>query len=258
MDMKQQFKNAIVRKPCRNMVNGLSEANMGKPNYKLACNQHDQYILALRSCGLKVKVLDADEQFPDSCFIEDVALCTPHCVVITNPGAASRKCEIDMMLPIMQQFYSNIERIHDPGTLEAGDVMMVGNHYFIGLSERTNEAGAGQLISLLEKYKMQGSIVTLEKVLHLKTGVAYLEENTMLACGEFVQKPEFKDFNILEIPEEESYAANCIRVNEKVIVPEGFPKTKKIINSAGFNVVEVEVSEFRKLDGGLSCLSLRF
>ena len=240
------------------MVSGLSEANLGKPDYKLACDQHEQYILALKFCGLRVKILEAEERFHDSCFIEDVALCTPHNVVITNPGALSRKGEIDEMLPIMQQFYSNIERINDPGTLEAGDVMMVGNRYFIGLSERTNEAGVGQLISLLEKYKMQGSIVTLEKVLHLKTGVAYLEENTMLACGEFVQKPEFKDFNILEIPEEESYAANCIRVNDRVIIPAGFPKSKNIIRSAGFKVMEVDVSEFQKLDGGLSCLSLRF
>ena len=240
------------------MVSGLSEANLGKPNYKLAFDQHEQYILALESCGLKVKILEADERYPDSCFIEDVALCTPHCVVITNPGADSRKGEVNAMPEIMQRFYSNIEHIHEPGTLDAGDVMMVGDHYFIGLSGRTNEAGANQLISILEKYQMQGSIVTLEKVLHLKTGVAYLEDNTLVACGEFVTKPEFKKFKILEIPEEESYAANCIRVNDKVIIPAGFPKTKNIISSAGFEVIEVDVSEFQKLDGGLSCLSLRF
>ena len=256
--MKQQFKHAIVRVPGFNMTKGLSTAGFGEPNYYKARKQYAAYVKALQDCGLKVTVLRADERYPDSCFIEDVALCTPHCVVITNPGADSRKGEVNAMPKIMQRFYSNIEHIDDPGTLEAGDVMMVGDHYFIGLSGRTNEAGAKQLISILEKYKMQGSIVTLEKVLHLKTGVAYLEDNTLVACGEFLLKPEFKDFNILEIPEEESYAANCIRVNEKVILPEGFPKTQNIISSAGFNVEEVNVSEFQKLDGGLSCLSLRF
>jgi len=135
---------------------------------------------------------------------------------------------------------------------------MVGDHYFIGLSDRTNESGAQQLTAILEKYKMTGSVVKLEKVLHLKTGVAYLEDNTLLACGEFVSNPEFNGYNILEIPEEESYAANCIRVNNKIIIPKGFPKTEEMMRSAGFEILDVDVSEFRKLDGGLSCLSLRF
>jgi dimethylargininase len=256
--MNQQFNKAVVRLPGLSMTKGLSTAGLGGPNYYNARKQHAAYVKTLQDCGLKVTVLRADERFPDSCFIEDVALCTPHCVVITNPGADSRKGEINAMPKIMQRFYSDIEYINDPGTLEAGDVMMVGGHYFIGLSERTNKAGAHQLISILEKYKMSGSIVTLEKVLHLKTGVAYLEDNTLVACGEFLTKPEFQKFNILEIPEEESYAANCIRVNDKVIIPAGFPKTKNIISTAGFDVVEVDVSEFQKLDGGLSCLSLRF
>ena len=236
----------------------MSSADLGKPNYYNARKQHAEYVKALEECGLKVTVLQPDERFPDSCFVEDVALCTPHCVIITNPGADSRKGEIQSMPLIIQRFYSNIEYITDPGTLEAGDVMMVGDHYFIGLSERTNKEGAEQLISILEKHKMTGSIVALEKVLHLKTGVAYLENNNMLACGEFVEKPEFQKFNILEIPEEESYAANCIWVNGTVIVPEGFPISLDIVKSAGYKTSVVDVSEYRKLDGGLSCLSLRF
>lgn len=256
--MNKTFTKAVVRIPGFSMTKGLSTANLGEPNYFKARKQHASYVNALEDCGLKVTVLKADERYPDSCFIEDVALCTPHCVVITYPGADSRKGEISAMPLIMQRFYSNIEYINEPGTMEAGDVMMVGKHYFIGLSERTNEAGAHQLIAILEKYKMTGSVVKLEKVLHLKTGVAYLEDKILVACGEFPKKEAFKDFKILKIPEEESYAANCIRVNDKVIIPKGFPKTEKIISSAGFEVMEVDVSEFQKLDGGLSCLSLRF
>ncbi len=136
--------------------------------------------------------------------------------------------------------------------------MMVGNQYYIGLSERTNEEGANQLISILEKYGMTGSLVTLNKVLHLKTGVAYLENNNMVVCGEFVSKPDFQQFKLIEIPIEEAYAANCIWINDNVIIPSGFPKTANLVRKAGYQVIEINVSEFQKLDGGLSCLSLRF
>ena len=147
------FTKAIARIPGLSLTKGLSSADLGKPNYYNARKQHAEYVKALEECGLKVTVLQPDERFPDSCFVEDVALCTPHCVIITNPGADSRKGEIQSMPLIIQRFYSNIEYITDPGTLEAGDVMMVGDHYFIGLSERTNKEGAEQLISILEKQR---------------------------------------------------------------------------------------------------------
>ena len=136
--------------------------------------------------------------------------------------------------------------------------MMIGSHFYIGLSERTNKDGANQMINILNNYGKTGSIVNLEKVLHLKTGVAYLENNNLVACGEFLTNREFQKFNILEIDESESYAANCIWVNNKVIMPLGYPNAKNIIKQAGYEIIEVDVSEFKKLDGGLSCLSLRF
>lgn len=256
--MSQRFEYAIVRKPCHNLVNGLSTAELGKPDYQLALKQHEQYVNALNTCGLAVEVLEADEKYPDSCFVEDVALCTPYCAIITRPGALSRRGETDSMREVLEKYYLKIESINKPGTLEAGDVMMVGDHYYIGLSDRTNEKGANQLISILEKYRMSGSLVHLDEVLHLKTGVAYLEESNMVVCGEFVSKPEFKQFSLMEVPQSEAYAANCIWVNGTVIVPSGFPSVSKIINNAGYGVIELDMSEFQKLDGGLSCLSLRF
>ena len=135
---------------------------------------------------------------------------------------------------------------------------MVGSHFFIGLSKRTNESGARQLIEYLQKYGLGGSVTGLEKVLHLKTGLAYLEHNNLVACGEFLSKEEFQRFNILRIDEDESYAANCIWVNDKVLIPKGYPRARQTIEGAGYSTIEVDVSEFRKLDGGLSCLSLRF
>jgi len=252
------FTNAIVRKPSKSMVNGITTANLGKPDYEKALIQHENYVKALEQCGLKVTVLESDEKYPDSCFVEDTALLTKKCAIITNPGAESRKGEEKEIYEVLKDYYDNIEVIKEPGTIEAGDIMMVGSHFYIGLSARTNENGARQMITYLKKYGYDGTAVPLEKVLHLKTGLSYLEHNNLLAAGEFTDNQIFKGFNILEISEDESYAANCIWVNDHVIIPEGFNKAKKAIAELGYRMIEVDVSEYRKLDGGLSCLSLRF
>ncbi len=252
------FTTAIVKTPCGNMINGISNADLGKPDFDLALTQHKNYIQALKQCGLKVIVLDSDENFPDSTFIEDACLVTPRCAIITNPGAASRRDETIQISEEIKKLDRPVEKIQSPGTLDAGDVMMVGNHYFTGLSERTNIEGASQLDKILKKYGYTSSTIKLENVLHLKTGISYLENNNLLAFGEFLTKPELKKFNILKVDLKESYAANSVWINDKVLVPKGFPKTAEMIKRAGYQTIEMDVSEFRKLDGGLSCLSLRF
>ena len=252
------FTNAIVRTPGKSLIHGLTTANLGTPIYEKALEQHAAYIDALRACGLAVEILDADERFPDSTFVEDVALLTPECAILTNPGAPSRKGEVDGMKEVLTQYYDAIEEIVNPGTVEAGDIMMVGSHFYIGLSERTNELGAKQTIDILQKHGMTGATVSLEKVLHLKTGLAYLENNNLVVCGKFTTKREFEQFNKIDIPEHESYAANCIWVNGTVIVPAGHATARDKIASAGYQIIELDMSEFQKLDGGLSCLSLRF
>ncbi len=240
------------------MLKGLTTAELGMPDFEKALVQHAEYIKVLKECGLEVIVLEEDEKYPDSTFVEDTALLTSECAIITNPGALSRRGEIIEIKKVLKEYYSNIEEVQEPGTVEAGDIMMVGSDFYIGLSERTNEKGAEQVIKYLEKYGMKGFTVNMEDVLHLKTGVSYLERNNLVACGEFLSKEEFQGFNILEIDKDESYAANCIWVNDTVLIPKGFPKAKETIKSKGYAVKEVDVSEFRKLDGGLSCLSLRF
>jgi dimethylargininase len=252
------FNHIITRTPCRALVDGLSSANLGKPIYEVALEQHQAYIRALQTCGVDITILPPAEGFPDSVFVEDPALCTPRCAIITRPGADSRRGEAELMLPVLGRFYEQVERIVAPGTLDAGDVMMVGSHFYIGRSERTNAEGARQLIAILEKHGMTGSVVALEKVLHLKTGLAYLENNNLLVAGEFLTKPEFQSFNLIEVPEGETYAANCIWVNGKVIMPAGYPKTHARITALGYEVIEVDTSEYRKVDGGVSCMSLRF
>jgi len=252
------FKNAIVRKPCPEIINGLTSVSLGKPDYEKALEQHAGYVEALRSCGLHVKVLEADSQFPDSVFVEDVSLCTSECAIVTNPGAPSRNGEKIGIQPVLKHFYENLESIESPGTLDAGDVMMVGKQYYIGISERTNIQGAEQLIALLEKYGMMGTTVPLKEMLHLKSGLSYLEQNHLLITGEFINQSAFAEFQKIEVDPDEAYAANSLWVNSTVLVPAGFPKTRKKIEQAGYRTKVLDVSEFRKLDGGLSCLSLRF
>lgn len=255
------FKNAIVKRPCRRLVEGITSApELGKPDYELALKQHDAYIKALEKCGLNVTVLEADEEFPDSCFVEDTAVLTPKCAIITNPGAPTRKNEIIKMIPAIKKFYAeeNIEYIKAPGTIEGGDVMMVGTHFYAGRSNRTNEEGFAQFKKALNKYGYTASQVELKEVLHLKTGVNYLENNNMLVSGEFTAKPEFEKFSKYLIPEDEAYASNSVWINDKVLVPAGYPKVKEIVEKLGYEVITVDTSEYRKIDGGLSCLSLRF
>ena len=252
------FSNAIVRKPGRSMVQGLTAAELGVPDYNKALEQHQAYMNALKECGLEIMVLEADENFPDSTFVEDTALLTPHCAIMMNPGAPSRKGEVSEIKKAVSRFYSDIEAVKAPGTVDAGDIMMVGRHYYIGISGRTNENGAKQVIEILNQYGMSGSTIKLEKGLHLKTGLAYLENNNLVVCGKFTNQSEFIKFNKLEIPEDESYAANCVWINNQVIIPTGYPVTKQKISDTGYSIIETDVSEFQKLDGGLSCLSLRF
>ena len=180
------------------MINGLTTAELGLPNYEQALVQHARYIEALKECGLEVLVLREDQRYPDSTFVEDVALLTRDCAIVTNPGAPSRRGEIAEIKEVLRDYYINIEEVREPGTVEAGDIMMVGSHFFIGISKRTNLRGAQQVIGYLENYCMSGSVIRTEEMLHLKTGVAYLEHNNLVACGKFLSREEFHKFNISE------------------------------------------------------------
>ncbi|HAT6979312.1 TPA: N(G),N(G)-dimethylarginine dimethylaminohydrolase [Legionella pneumophila] len=254
------FKNAIVRTPSSTMINGLTTSTeLGKPNYELALIQHQNYTNALSKCGLEVTVLPALEQFPDACFVEDVSLLTEQFAVLTSPGAESRRDEVQEIEPSIQAFFKNrIFRINPPGRLEAGDVLRIDNHFFIGLSERTNKEGAEQLTCLLSQHGYTSSVIQLKKFLHLKTGVSYLNNDYILVSGELINHQAFNHLKQIVVSPEESYAANCIMINETVLLPKGYPKITHRLSELGFSIIELDVSEFRKIDGGLSCLSLRF
>ena len=252
------FSQAIVRTPGRSMVSGLTQADLGQPDYELAIAQHRDYVAALAACGLKVLVLDADEGYPDSTFIEDAAVVTPHCAIITRPAAPSRRGETIAVHQLLSSLYPRIETITAPGTLDGGDVMHIGSHFFIGLSGRTNPEGARQFIAILQAYGLTGTTVPVREFLHLKTGVTCIAEGTLLATGECVERPEFSGFTALAVSPEDAGAANCLRINDRILMPAHFPAVRKILADRGEEVIEVDISEFAKLDGGLTCLSLRF
>lgn len=252
------FTEALVRTPGRSVISGLTNANQGQPDYSKALAQHAHYVTALKTCGLHVVTLEADETYPDSTFVEDVAVLTQQCAIVTRPAAPSRAGEITSIRQILPRFYQQIEEITAPATLDGGDVMQIGQHFYIGHSARTNREGAEQLITILKRYGMRGSIIPVREFLHLKTGVTCVAEKTLVATGEFVSRPEFSGFTIIEVPAHDAEAANCIRIDDRILMSAGFPAVRERLATLCEQVIEVDISEYAKIDGGLTCLSLRF
>lgn len=252
------FTRAIVREVSKKYEQGLTTSSLGAPNYELARQQHADYIEALKSCGLDVTVLPADERYPDSTFVEDPAIVTSRFAIINNLGATTRKGEEVDIAAALRTHYENIEYIREPGTVEGGDILHIEDHFYIGVSSRTNENGAAQLQALFAKYDYESTLVPVQQFFHLKTGVTWLGNNRIVATGEFVNHPAFANFELIMVDKKEEYATNCLRINQHVLIPRGFPKTRQRILDAGYTIIELDMSEFQKQDGGLTCLSLRF
>ncbi len=249
------FTQAIVRKPGRNFAQGITSANLGKPDYPTALNQHERYCEALRTCGLQLTILEPDLDFPDGCFVEDVAVITEKCAIITRPGDISRQGEEKKIKEILSR-QMTIEDIVAPGTVDGGDILRMEDHFYIGLSQRTNKQGAHQLKSLLENHGYAASIFPVKGILHLQTGATYIGRNHVVVIPELADA--FKEFEVIVAEKEEAYAANCLWVNDFLLMPAGFAKTKQQLLKSGHQIIEMEMSEFRKMDGGLTCLSLMF
>ncbi len=252
---QKMYSKAIVRRPGRNFANGITTSNLGKPDYSIALQQHAAYCDVLVRCGVELIVLDADERYPDGCFVEDTAVVSNRVAVISRPGAASRRGEEEEIARLLAG-YRITDSVKAPGTLEGGDILRAENHYYIGLSARTNMEGAGQLSAILSKHGFTSSVIRVEAGLHLKSDIAYLGK------GNFISTPAFSHLagaaNTIVLDSDEYYSANCLPVNDYLLIPKGFPKSKKKITELGYNIIEVEMSEFRKMDGGLTCLSLLF
>lgn len=255
------FHRAIVRPPSNTFAQGLTTSTSGTPDLQKALLQHEAYCSALRSCGLELTVLKPDHRFPDSTFVEDTAVIAGSAAVVTNPGAESRKGEEVEIRSVLQEHFDRIYTIQPPGTVDGGDVCDADGHYFIGLSSRTNEEGARQLATYLAKEGYSSTFVDIRginELLHLKSGIAYLGEGNLALIEPLLENNAFSGYTILPVQPEENYAANFIRVNNIVLAAEGYPKLSAAIEELGYQVKLLDMSEFRKMDGGLSCLSIRF
>ena len=251
------FARAIVRDVPNSISAGITTADLGQPDAEKAREQLRSYLAALEDCGLEVIQLDPDERYPDSVFVEDTAVVTGRCAIVTNPGAPERRGEVQEVEKVLVDLYGDVERITDPGTVDGGDVLQVRDHFYVGLSMRTNREGAEQLSAILNSYGFGVTFVELRRFLHLKTGVAYLGGDDIVVTGELVEKDEFRGFDRIVVPDEEEYGANCIRLKDRVLVAEDCETVGRSIAERGYEVIGLKMSEFRKLDGGLSCLSLR-
>jgi dimethylargininase len=298
------FTHALVRPPAPNFAKGLTTAALGAPNYERALEQHAAYCSALEQCGLALIRLEADEEYPDSCFVEDTAILVgagdgaqaidaprhddvesqtrpPTQVVPTarailaRPGARSRAGEVKSIRKVLADLFPALSEIHSPGTLDGGDVCQAGKHFFIGVSSRTNEAGAQQLAELLARDGFTSSLLDLRStpnasaihpqdapatshILHLKSGVSYLGDNRLAVIDAFADRAEFSAYDLIHVNPDEEYAANCVLVNDHVLIASGSPAFEKQLLMLGYQTIVVGLTEFQKMDGGLSCLSLRF
>ena len=252
---------AIVRKPAASFSAGLTTANLGAPDYARALEQHHAYCAALQRCGLSLTRLEPDDLHPDSTFIEDTAVLVDGSAVVSRPGAPSRAGEVASVARVLAQVLSEVHKIEEPGTLDGGDVCEAGSHYFIGISERTNEAGAQQLSRFLVALGRSYSFIDIRGInglLHLKSGVASLGDNRLVVVDALARVREFSAYELVGVPKGEEYAANCVRINDTVLIAKGYSEFAASLATLGYQTIELDMSEFQKLDGGLSCLSLRF
>lgn len=252
---------AIVRPPPSTLAAGLTSAAGGPPDVALARVQHAAYCRALVDCGLAVTALHEDPAHPDSCFVEDAAIVTARGAIATRPGAPGRRGEVDGIVAALRPLYAEMACIAAPGTLDGGDVCEADGHFLVGLSGRTNEAGARQLAEWLEGIGYRASIVDIRgcrRLLHLKSGMSYLGDGRMVLAPDTPAVDALRPYELIVVAEEERFAANCLRLNDRVLMASGAPRLAARVAALGYETGLLELSEFRKMDGALSCLSLRF
>ncbi|SEK30024.1 dimethylargininase [Roseovarius azorensis] len=260
MNNTHEFRRAITRKPGRSIVDGLRAEDIGMPDLGRMLEDHAAYVAALRSTGAEVVELPALETYPDSVFVEDTMLCLPKLAIAMRPGAPTRQGEVAEIRPAIEAFYGeNIREITAPGTIEGGDILVTGREILVGLSARTNSEGVSQLSDIVSEYGYSLRLVeTPEGVLHFKTDCGLIDPETILSTRRLAASGCFEGYRLLCTPDEEEAASNCIRFNNLVIMAAGFPRTAEMLDAEGHEVVQINNSECARLDGGMSCLSLRF
>lgn len=254
-----RFSHAVVRSPGASVADGLRVAGTRPPDPAKFRLQHQAYVDALKAAGVEVTVLPALEAFPDSVFVEDAALCASGTAITLRPGAATRRGEAAAIRPHLESLFDAIIDLPGEGTVDGGDVLLTDEEAFIGLSKRTDKKGCEALLSLLEELGYRSRRVpSPPEVLHFKSDCGLLDSDTVFATRRLAATGCFSDYRVIEAPPGEEAAANLIRVNDVVLLRRGFPRTEALLQNSGFAITTLAVDEVALVDGGLSCMSLRF
>lgn len=260
--MFARFTHALVCPPAHSFAEGLTTVSLGVPDVSRTQAQHAAYCDALVRHGCQVEVLADNALYPDSTFVEDTAIILPQAgAMLSRPGAVSRQGEVPAIGERLARHFPVLSSITAPGTIDMGDVCETEDHVFIGISHRTNLEGARQLRAWLAEFGKTSSTVDIRQtagILHLKSGVSALRGRQLLVIEALATHVAFLNYDKLTVPSGEAYAANCVLINDVVFVAAGFPATHALLRDQGYQLEVLEMSEFEKMDGGLSCLSLRF
>ena len=258
MEYSYQFTHAVVRKPAKSIIKGLRAVDIGSPDYDQMICDHDHYVEALMSSGVEVINLTALDKFPDGQFVEDTALCLPEAVILMRPGAPSRLGEVREIEPQLRDLFKAVYAIEQPGHIEGGDILVTGKEILVGRSARTDANGVSQLSEIVTRlgYVMR-EVFTPPEILHFKTDCSLLGPHEILSTRRLQASGCFDGYTVINVADGEEASANAIRVNDYVIMPAGFPRTKAILEEHGYKVKVINNTECAKLDGGMSCLSLR-
>lgn len=247
---------AITRKVSESIANcELTHLERTPIDLEIARQQHRQYEDALKSIGCEVISLPEMPDLPDSVFVEDTAVVLDEAAVITNPGAVSRRPEVESIAGVLQE-YRKLILIEAPATVDGGDVLVVGKKIYVGLSSRSNAEAVEQMQNSLKEFGYQVIGVEVTDCLHLKSAVTKVAENTLLINPDWVEKSNFAGMEFIEIDETEPFAANCLLIGEKVVYANGFPKTQRILEENGVDLVLVDADELAKAEGAVTCCSL--
>jgi dimethylargininase len=249
------FAKAALVRPVPDSYTDCVRTSIEKIDVVLAKAQHRFYCEALQSLGLRLLWAERDDSLPDSCFVEDTAFIVNETAVICNMSVESRAPEVVGVAEVLKEL-KRTTYITKPGTIDGGDVLRIEDKVFVGLTARTNREAIDQISRMFENRNLEVIPVKVRNVLHLKSACTYLANNyVVLSKGNFDTRI-LSGLDRIVVPKGEEYAADCLAVNGTVLMAQGYPRTKKLVENEGFSVVELDMSEFRKGDGALTCLSI--
>jgi dimethylargininase len=226
-------------------------------DYGRAVEQHRGYVQALAGLGLELLELPADPALPDCCFVEDTAVVLDEVAVITRPGAASRRPEVDAIADALMPFRP-LRSIAAPATLDGGDALRIGRRLFVAESQRTDDAGIRALTEAVRPLGYEVVPVRLQGCLHLKSAVTAIGDDAVLVNSAWVDLEPFAGMDVVRVPEGEPWAANVLRVRGSVLIHGGFPRMAAVLAKRGLEIHPVDVSEFLKAEAGVTCKSIVF